>query len=152
MPAGGAQRRDEIQHVVIEEPEMGLHPKAISAFLLVVLELLRRGYRVCISTHSPHVLDVIWALRVFQEYSAEPRDVRRIFSIKSGPFIDEVARTALGKSYKTYYFPSGDKAVDISDLDPGHESEEVRGWGGLTAFTANIGDVIAEVVSRSGRR
>lgn len=152
MPAGGAQRRDTLQHVVIEEPEMGLHPRAISAFLLVVLELLRRGYRVYLSTHSPHVLDVVWALGLFRKHKAEPKDVRRIFEVKGAPFIDEIAKTALGKTYRTYYFPAGEKAVDISSLDPGDEEDAVRGWGGLTSFTANIGDVVADVVSRRQHR
>ena len=152
MPAGGAQRRDTLQHVVIEEPEMGLHPRAISAFLLVVLELLRRGYRVYLSTHSPHVLDVVWALGLFRKHKAESRDVRRIFEVKASPFIDEIARTALRKTYRTYYFPAGERAVDISSLDLGDDEAAVRGWGGLTAFTANIGDVVSDVVSRGQRR
>ena len=148
MPAGGAQRRDTLQHVVIEEPEMGLHPRAISAFLLVVLELLRRGYRVYLSTHSPHVLDVVWALGLFRRHHAESKDVRRMFEVNGSPFIETVARAALGKTYRTYYFPIGERAVDISSLDLGDDEAAVRGWGGLTAFTANIGDVVADVVSR----
>ena len=152
MPAGGAHRRDTLQHVVIEGPERGLHPRAISAFLLVVLELMRRGYRVYLSTHSPHVLDLVWALGLFRKHKAESRDVRRIFEVKASPFIDEIARTALGKTYRTYYFPARDRALDISSLDPGDEEDAVRGWGGLTSFTANTGDVVADVVSRRQRR
>jgi len=129
-----------------------LHPRAISAFLLVVLELLRRGYRVYLSTHSPHVLDVVWALGLFRKHKAESRDVRRIFELKASPFIDEIARTALRKTYRTYYFPAGERAVDISSLDLGDDEAAVRGWGGLTAFTANIGDVVSDVVSRGQRR
>jgi len=153
MPAGGAQRRYQLKHVVIEEPEMGLHPKAISAFLLVVLELMRRGYRVYLSTHSPHVLDVVWALGIFRKYKAKTRteDVGRLFGI-TGPSVVKVAKAALAKTCRTYYFPVGEKAVDISSLDPGDEKDAVRGWGGLTAFTAEIGDVVADVVSRRQRR
>ena len=40
MPSGKTQKKDNIDWVVIEEPEMGLHPKAISALLLIFLELL----------------------------------------------------------------------------------------------------------------
>ena len=45
---------------------MGLHPRAVSGVLLMVLELLRRGYRVCLSTHSTQVLEFAWALRHLQ--------------------------------------------------------------------------------------
>lgn len=148
MPAGGAQRREGLELVLIEEPEMGLHPRAISAFLLVTLELLRRGYRVCLSTHSPHVLDVVWALQVLRQFQGEPKHVRMMFGLKATPFVDQIAKEALKKSYRTYYFPSAGPAADISALDPGHPEEAVRGWGGLTSFTANIGDVVAEVVSK----
>jgi energy-coupling factor transporter ATP-binding protein EcfA2 len=151
MPAGGAQRRNQLEHVVIEEPEMGLHPRAISAFLLVVLELLRRGYRVYLSTHSPNVLDVVWALGIFRQYKAKTQDVGRLFEI-TGPYVTKVAKAALAKTCRTYYFPVGEKALDISSLDPGDEEDAVRGWGGLTSFTANTGDVVADVVSRRQRR
>ncbi|MEW6755646.1 MAG: AAA family ATPase, partial [Candidatus Latescibacterota bacterium] len=57
-PSTRIARRDVLEWVVVEEPEMGLHPEAISVVMLVVLELLWRGYRVVLSTHSPHVLDV----------------------------------------------------------------------------------------------
>lgn len=152
MPSRGVSRRENIELIVIEEPEMGLHPKAISAFLLIVLELLRRQYRVCISTHSPHVLDVVWALRVLQEHNAGPAKVCRLFGIPGSGFVIEIAKAALSKTFKAYYFPAGEPAVDISPLDPADENEAVRGWGGLTAFTANIGDVVAEVVSGASRR
>ena len=42
---------------------MGLHPQGIATAMLLVLELLRRGYKVVLSTHSTVVLDMVWALR-----------------------------------------------------------------------------------------
>lgn len=63
LPPRNQKKRKEIDWVVIEEPEMGLHPQAIAGLMLLVLDLLWRGYRVVISTHSPLILDVVWALR-----------------------------------------------------------------------------------------
>jgi energy-coupling factor transporter ATP-binding protein EcfA2 len=151
MPSGNVSRKENIKIIVIEEPEMGLHPKAISAFLLVVLELLRREYRVCLSTHSPHVLDVVWALGIMQQHKARPSHVMKLFDIDSHPFVQKIAQAALKKSLKTYFFPTDGPACDISSLDPADENEEVRGWGGLTSFSARIGDVVADVVARGGR-
>jgi len=54
MPPTKVLRRDKIKWVVIEELEMGLHPQAISVTMLMVLELLWRGYRVCLSTGYAH--------------------------------------------------------------------------------------------------
>ena len=54
MPAGSARKKNNLNWVVIEEPEMGLHPQSISALLIVIFELMRRDYKVIISTHSSH--------------------------------------------------------------------------------------------------
>jgi hypothetical protein len=81
LPPSKVSRRAEIEWVVIEELEMGLHPQAISVVLLLVLELLSRGYRVCLSTHSPHVLDVVWAMRMLRENEADPVKLLEVFGV-----------------------------------------------------------------------
>lgn len=150
MPAGKVSRRDNLRWVVIEEPEMGLHPKAISAFMALVLELLRRGYRVCLSTHSPHVLDVVWALQTLKTHGGTDKDVLRLLGMPSNPAMKAIAASALEKTISVQYFKPGTGAVDISPLDPGSDRADVAGWGGLSEFSASIGDVVAEVVARKG--
>jgi hypothetical protein len=150
MPAGKVSRRDNLRWVVIEEPEMGLHPKAISAFMALVLELLRRGYRVCLSTHSPHVLDVVWALQTLKTHGGTDKDVLRLLGMPSNPAMKAIASSALEKTISVQYFKPGIGAVDISPLDPGSDRADMAGWGGLTEFSASIGDIVAEVVSRQG--
>ena len=71
LPPRKAKKRAEIDWVVIEEPEMGLHPQAIVVFMLLVLDLLWRGYKVVISTHSPLILDVVWAIKRLAEQQAD---------------------------------------------------------------------------------
>lgn len=51
IPLGRRRRVEPIQWVVIEEPEMGLHTIAVQAVMLLILELMGRGYRVALSTH-----------------------------------------------------------------------------------------------------
>lgn len=150
MPAGKVSRRDNLRWVVIEEPEMGLHPQAISAFMALVLELLRRGYRVCLSTHSPHVLDVVWALQTLKTHGGTEKDVLRLLSMPSNPAMKAIASSALEKTISVQYFKPGIGAVDISPLDPGSDRADMAGWGGLTEFSASIGDIVAEVVARQG--
>ncbi|MDE3196324.1 MAG: ATP-binding protein, partial [Acidobacteriota bacterium] len=79
MPAGRTAPKRRCDWVVIEEPETGLHPRAIAAVLFAILGLLSRGYRVCVSTHSTHVLDLVWALNVFRKTHAHPEALLRIF-------------------------------------------------------------------------
>ena len=143
-------RRADIQWAVIEEPEMGLHPRAISATLLLVLDLLARDYRVCISTHSPHVLDVVWALRMIRRHGADSRKVLELFDVKPVPNMKAMAEKVLEKDARVYYFDAkSGEARDISDLDPASEDAAEAGWGGLTEFSGRVADVVAGVVGRS---
>jgi hypothetical protein len=146
--AGKVSKRDAIEWVVIEEPEMGLHPRAIGAMLLMVLELMRRGYRVAISTHSPVVLDLIWALRTILEFGGGEKDVRKLFELHSNGTTKAIAGSALTKKYKVYFFDRGKPALDISDLDPGSDKREVALWGDLLSFSSRTADVISDVIAR----
>ena len=151
VPSGAISRRGGIKWVVIEEPEMGLHPRAISTVLLLVLELLSRDYRVCLSTHSPHVLDVVWALRVFQEHRAEPESLLDLFQVERRHDLKKMAAKVLQKRARVFYFdPRSGKTRDISNLDPGARDSAEAGWGGLAEFSGHVADVVADVVSASG--
>jgi hypothetical protein len=151
MPASRMQTRDDFKWVVIEEPEMGLHPAAISSVLLSVIELLSRDYKVCLSTHSPHVLDVVWALRELQKYDAAPETLLEMFQCKKTEQTKRAARRALKKVARVFYFDgSNGRVTDISSLDPGSESVIESGWGGLTEFTGRVADIVARLVSSRG--
>lgn len=148
LPPAATPRRDELEWVVIEEPEMGLHPSGIGAVLNLVMELRLRGYRICLSTHSPHVLDIIWALRFFQENSGRTGDVLKLLNLGSWPKTRNLANTALKSKLRTYYFGRDGRARDISNLDPGSDDISEGGWGGLTEFSGRVGDVVADVANR----
>ena len=136
--------------VVLEEPEMGLHPKAITAVLLLVLELLRRDYRVCLSTHSPHILDLVWALRVFREKGAGPAQVLELFGIKKDAESKKIASGILQRSVHVYYFDRqlGD-VTDISRLDPDSSQAPETSWGGLIEGSTRVSDAVADFVANS---
>ncbi len=151
LPAAKVPRRDEIEWVAIEEPEMGLHPSGIGAVINLILELRSRGYRVCISTHSPHVLDIIWALGFLQSNRGTEKDVLNLLNLKSNPKTRRLAQNVLESSFKTYYFSRDGRVHDISRLDPGSENIAENGWGGLTEFSGRVGDVVAEVANRRAK-
>jgi energy-coupling factor transporter ATP-binding protein EcfA2 len=136
--------------VILEEPEMGLHPKAITAVLLLVLELLSRGYRVCLSTHSPHILDLIWALRVFREKGAGPSQVLELFGMKKNVGSKRLAAEVLRKSVHAYYFDRQiGEVVDISRLDPSSDRAPETSWGGLIEWSTRVSNVVADFVANS---
>ena len=149
LPPSRVPTRGGLEWVVIEELEMGLHPNGIGAVLNLVMELRLRGYRICLSTHSPHVLDVVWALRFFQDHGGTPGDVRKLLGLPGTPKTRRLADCALGSKLKTYYFGRDGAVRDISGLDPGSEDDAEGGWGGLTEFSGRVGDVVAEVAGRA---
>lgn len=148
IPGAKVTRRGDLEWAAIEEPEMGLHPKAISVTLLLVLELLSRGYRVCLSTHSPHVLDVVWALQIMRENGGKSQDVLDLFQLPSNPPTQKLANLVLTKTMSVYYFQRDGTVRNISKLDPGSEDTGEAGWGGLSEFSGHVNDVVAKVVNR----
>jgi AAA domain, putative AbiEii toxin, Type IV TA system len=157
MPPTGAARRGALTVVVIEEPEMGLHPQAILSFCLLVLALLHRGYRVVLSTHSPVILDVIWALQSLKKIkqATAVNALREVFGITHGNAqLNITLQSALKKVLRVFYFDrtaDGVIARDISSLDPGAEDAAVSGWGGLSGFSGRIAEAVGTAVAK-GRR
>ncbi|MDD3529552.1 MAG: AAA family ATPase [Gallionellaceae bacterium] len=151
-PAGSTSRREQIEWVVVEEPEMGLHPQGIEAVLLLVLELMQRGYRVVVSTHSPVVLDLVWALQEFKKHGGIEADVRKLLSLDASNYSKKLAQSVLEKDYRVYFFSRGNKAHEISSLSPLAEEREVAEWGGLVGFASRTGEVIADVVNREAAK
>ena len=149
LPPAKTPRRGTLEWVVIEEPEMGLHPNGISAVLNLVLELISRNYRVCISTHSPHVLDIVWALRFFQDSGGRRRDVLDLLGLRSTPRTLRLAEAALESTHRVHYFTRDGSVQDISELDPGADNLAEAGWGGLTEFSGRVGDIVAGVAVRN---
>lgn len=132
---------------------MGLHPQALNVFMLLVLDLLWRGYRVVISTHSPLVVTVAWMLRRLQETHApwqlvcEGLDIPRA---RRGA-LQSVAKNALQVDIRTYLLAFGENgrvhSQDISSLDAGDESAAVSEWGGLTGFASRSADAVRQAVN-----
>jgi hypothetical protein len=151
VPLARFDRRGQIKWVVLEEPEMGLHPRAITALFLIVLDLLQRGYRVCLSTHSPQVLEAVWALRHLKTNKASPRAVLQVFDAVDSEGMRKLAKTALTKNLKVYYFdPATRRTRNISDLDPSSEEVGEAGWGGLAEFSGRANAVVARAVANAG--
>jgi hypothetical protein len=150
MPPTKISRRAKIEWVVLEEPEMGLHPRAISVVLLLVFELLARDYRVCLSTHSQQVLDALWALKYLRENHAAPEALLEIFEAPRTQALQRVAKTVLEKTVEVYYFNRETGiASNISALDPSAEGQDEASWGGLSEFSGRANEAVARTVANA---
>jgi len=148
--AGGAKRRKGLRWVVIEELEMGLHPRAIAVVILMVFELMSRGYRVCLSTHSPQVLDALWALKHLKESGATPEALLGVFDAPTTQPMRKIAESVLKKTVRIYYFDRKTGGTrDISNLDVASAEEAESGWGGLSEFSGRANEAVARAVAKA---
>ena len=149
MPPSKVAKRGDVQWVIIEELEMGLHPRAISAVLLIVLELITRGYKVCLSTHSPQVLELVWAMETLRKTHASADTLLDLFGARHSKPLRDMAQSALEKVSKVYYFDPHGPVQDITNLDPGSERAQEASWGGLLEFSARANEAVAKAVANA---
>lgn len=148
-PPSKVSKKDSLKYVVIEEPEMGLHPQAIKSVILQTIDLLSRGYKVIVSTHSPVFLEFAWAFNNLKKAGASNDVLFELFDIaKTAPTKRLFAGILSNKVINTFYFERiNDKVVtkNISDLDAGSEDDATAEWGGLSSFSSKTTDLIAKV-------
>jgi predicted ATP-dependent endonuclease of OLD family len=141
-------RRDDIKIVVIEEPEMGLHPQAIKSVILQVIDLLSRDYKVIVSTHSPVFLEFAWAFNLLKQSKVSSDSLFELFDIKKTTPTKRLFENIVEKkSINTYYFDRENDKVsvkDISSLDAGSENESISNWGGLSEFSGRATDIVSK--------
>jgi predicted ATPase len=154
-PPARVSRKGDIETVIIEELEMGLHPEAINGVMLSIMELINRGYKVVISTHSLHVVEMIWALEEVKKSRVNKSDKLRAFNKlfkvdNNTPGVRQIAESSLEKEYKVFYFKPEEKSgltvsLDITGLEISEPDPLITGWGGLAEFSTSVVDVVADV-------
>ena len=135
------------KYIIIEEPELGLHPRAIIEFMFTVLKLMKSGVKVVISTHSSTPLDFVWAINHLKESNAKIDNIAEMFDfkIKDKSVFDGLAE----KVIKVYYFSPDKKtrkvySKDISSLDVYSEDEDVSNWGGMSLSADRAGSIVSK--------
>ena len=143
-------KKETYKYVVIEEPEMGLHPQAIISVIVQILELLTRGYKVIISTHSPVFLEFAWAFNLLKQ-SGHKNTLHQLFDLNIDNKTKKIYEDILGnKTINTYYFSRNNKGVEvknISSLDANSSDEDISEWGGISAFASKTGDIVSKYIA-----
>ncbi|MGQ0710153.1 MAG: AAA family ATPase [Rhodoferax sp.] len=156
LPAGGVSRLDAVKTVILEEPELGLHPKALFAVGIAIIHLLARGYRVVVSSHSPLMVDFAWTLNRLRiahlRGVSSEKNYFKAFNLKSTPNNKKVVAELMKSKARAYYLGySKEKsksttvtAQDISDLRTyGNADEPV--WGELLRYSTLLAEVIGQL-------
>lgn len=145
-PPTSIVKKENYRYVVIEEPEMGLHPQAIKSVLLQIIELIHSGYRVIISTHSSLPIEFTWAFNCLKESEKENREdaLYSLFDVDRTSNVRNIFNQIFNKNIHTYYFNSGNHEVtDITSLDVFSPNDIISEWGGLSEFASRVSDVVS---------
>jgi predicted ATPase len=146
-PSSKVSKKDEYKYVVIEEPEMGLHPQAIKSVILQILDLLSREYKVIISTHSPVLLEFAWAFNLLKKSNIGDNALIELFELSKTAPIKKLFENLLStKTINTFYFSRENEKVfvkDITSLDAGSEDQAISEWGGLSHFSGKVTDIVS---------
>ena len=150
-----ANKMSDTDYIIVEEPEMGLHPEAIKSVILQIFGLMQRGYKIIVSTHSPVLLEFAWAFNILKHEKALPENFDALFDLNeksnAGTFF---TTDTIGKIINTYYFerekPHERVVVkNISSLDAGSSDSAVAEWGGLSSFASKAGDIVSTIVANN---
>jgi len=133
--------------IIIEEPEMGLHPKAIVSVIIQIMRFILMGYRVVVSTHSPVFLEFAWAFQLLKESNAKDDALLDLFGLQKTSDIKKMFTGILDKIINTYYFDNVNGQVNvmnISSLDAGSENVDIADWGGISSFASRAGEIVSK--------
>lgn len=151
-PPSKVVKKEKYKYVVIEEPEMGLHPKAVISVILQIIELMQNGYRIIVSTHSTIFLEFAWAFNMLQENPAKQYEaLYEIFNIPEVSPVRDMLSNVYEKRIKTFYFRREGKggkvkSYDISSLDITDSSDIISEWGGLSEFSSRVSEVVSKYI------
>ena len=149
-PPSKVIEKEKYRYVVIEEPEMGLHPKAIISVILQILELIQTGgYKVIVSSHSPVFLEFAWGFNLLRSKPQQYEALYELFDIPEISPVKEMLAGLFDKSIRTYYFDRESKngkvvSHDISSLDVTDANSIVSNWGGLSEFSSKVSEVVSK--------
>jgi predicted ATP-binding protein involved in virulence len=155
-PAIKTINREQYEYVVIEEPEMGLHPKAIQSVIIQILEFIQSGYKVIVSTHSTIILEFAWVLRMIQLLPEERQDdaLCELFEVKINSNVRKIFKGIGNKDVKTFFFShtkDGVRTQDISSLDIASLNANEAEWGGLSHFASKASQVVSKYMMLYGK-
>lgn len=149
-PPSNVIKKEKYRYVVIEEPEMGLHPKAIISVILQILELIQTGgYKVIVSSHSSVFLEFAWSFNLLRSNPQQYEALYELFDIPEISPVKEMLAGLFDKSIRTYYFDRESKngkvvSHDISSLDVTDTNNIVSNWGGLSEFSSKVSEVVSK--------
>lgn len=149
--------REQYKYIILEEPEMGLHPLAIQTIILQMIEFMHAGYKVIVSTHSPVLLEFVWAYNCLKTIPEDKRvgALCEVFGLQDGKKLSFM-KDVYDKDINTYFFSRDNEsgkvsAKNISSLDVFSDDVDMNEWGGLTHFSSKANQVVSKYMAQYGK-
>ena len=149
-------KRERYSTIIIEEPETGLHPKAIVSVLLQICSLMAAGYKVIVSTHSSILIEYAWAFNTLKDNSHNfHKALCALFEVEHDSALGKMLKKICHKSVKTYFFSRQGQAAkvytkDISTLDVASDEPDLSEWGGISEFSTHVNDIVSAYYNGNG--
>ncbi|WP_287621078.1 AAA family ATPase [Parabacteroides sp.] len=142
-------KKENYKWVIIEEPEMGLHPRAIETVILEIIELIQSEYKVIVSTHSPALLEFAWAFKNLQQGCRGhfKQAMCELFAVSGRSSAASLFDQLEKKRINTFYFSAkkqeGVVSSDITSLDVSSDNLDISEWGGLSSFASRVSEIVS---------
>ncbi len=145
-------KRPDYKWAIVEEPEMGLHPKAIESVLLEILDLMNKGYKVVVSTHSSTFLDFAWTFNCIKKNddNTVKKALNELFGFESntaGDLFDNIKKKSIKTFFSAKSNADGVEFTDISSLDACNDNSDISEWGGLSSFAGRASEVVSKYIA-----
>lgn len=141
-------RKNPYKYIIIEEPEMGLHPRAINVIIPQLLIFIQAGYRIIVSTHSPMFLEFAWAFNFLQSLKMAHFNEALAEILSMDYWEMSMTDKVSTKTIKTYFFQRNSNGKvstkDISSLDVDDDDTIISEWGGLSSFASKASEVVSK--------
>ena len=129
--------------------EINLAKKLNLPILYLDNEMVQSGYKVIISTHSRLFLEFAWAFNQLKESSKTGKE-KALLKLFEPQKSSEKGRILLKgvfeKTIATYFFSRKSEKVtslNISSLDVCDADLDLSEWGGLSAFSGKVSDLVS---------
>ena len=149
-PPSQVTNQGDYKWAIIEEPEMGLHPKAIESVLIEIIELMKMNYKVVVSTHSTTFLDFAWTFNSIKKNDDQTvkKALGELFRMQKNTTVLNLFDEIKERTIKTYYSAKsnadGVVFTDISSLDACDDNLDISEWGGLSSFAGRASEVVSK--------
>lgn len=143
-------KKEDYKWVIIEEPEMGLHPRAIGTIILEIIELMKAGYKLIVSTHSSILLEFVWVVQNLRqlEIGQFKQAMCELFSIRENTTVASLFEQLKEKDVRAFYFSQkgyrGVVSTDITSLDLFSDNVDISEWGGLSSFSGKASEIVSK--------